>query len=851
MNSRQSESHWPLTILYGLSSMFNLLLPLILIRILTPDQVGIYKLFFMYAATVPWMLFSSGFSKGIYFWGGHWRNNQEERYNAFSATWSYQICWSVIIIVLTALAFPFLDYFPKFLFTEPIYVALLVASMAMNVPSSMYEEYCVAHGKTKSAGFFGAFWDIFRTIAIIAAALHYQSILAVIIANAVILLLKLLMNVFLTLKHKIATFSLRNNPQARAVWNYAFPSSATAVLAILFGYGDQFILGYYLAPAQFALYSFGCLSIPPLLVFEQSVNKVMIPHFTHAMAENVRTAWKHMRFAIMDLGLWLIPSAIGLFFFAGPITRLLFTDKYPETEYFLKMYSTYYLFFVIPFDAWERAQGRTSWILKATGIFAALSVTSNLIGAKFFNAYVVLGGFLFWQFAIRIYGLYTMKKRLAWKYSETLPLVFLVRCFIVCIALGYATSWLVTQQTELYGHEVIAMLVWGIAFWVIYVVTFVPWSLRKERRERNSKKVLILTQYLNIGGLERMIYNLSNGLRKQGEWEPQVFVYDAIPGVSTMDESFKDIKLHRYNKKTGFSLKTGLSIVKVTRQEGIDQIHAHDLGALIYAVMAKFFSFGRLRVIFTLHSVVHFKKGPKHERYEKIFTLFADKIIPVSEQLQNIYDDIGINKNKTTVIENGVPFPAKTNSLAEKNKLKAQLIPGKENLYWIMCLARLHPGKGQLEALQIWNLLPVEIREKTLLVFVGGETELGYAKIIEAARAQAKTPEHIVLAGSTLEPTPWLQASDLLLSASLQEGLPLAPLEGLALEIPVVLSDIPGHGMFKGFAKLFPVDNFTIGSEIIAALINNPETRQKPEALLNRFSIERMTQDYVKAYTEL
>ena len=838
-----------MTILYGIASMFNLLLPLILIRILTPDQVGIYKIFFMYAATLPWMLFSSGFSKGIYFWSGHWRNNPTERFNSFSATWSFQICWSLIILFIGALAFPFLGHVPQSIFSDHAYLSLLIISMAMNVPSTMYEEYCVAHGQTRNAGLFGAFWDIFRTLAIVLSAIHFKSILAVFVANAAVLLLKLLTNIYLTLKLKVATFNLRNNPQTKAVWNYAFPSSATAVMAILFSFSDQFILGYYLAPAQFALYSFGCLTIPPLLVFEQSINRVMLPGFTRAMAENVSTAWKHVRFAIMDLGLLLIPSAVGLFFFAGPITHLLFTDKYPETENFLKMYSFYYLAYVIPYDAWERAQGRTAWILKATGIFAFLSVVSSWIGAKYFDAYVVLAAYLFWQFGMRVYGLYTMKKRLGWKYSEILPLVFLTRAFAVCISLGFVTGWLVKKQTEIFGHELIAEFIWGIVFWIIYILTFVPWTLKKERKERDAKKVLILTQSLNIGGLERMIYNLAHGLRKQGEWEPSIFVYDDLPGTK-MDAAFSDFKVQRVQKSPGFSYKTVFQIVKYSRQEGIDQVHAHDLGALIYAVMAKFLSLGRLRVIFTVHSVVHFHKGPKHERYEKFFTKFADEIIAVSEQIQNIYVGLGIKKSRVTVVENGVPFPEKIGSPEEKKKLKAKLIPGKENLEWIMCLARLHPGKGQLECIEIWNQLPAEVRAKALLVFVGGETMTGYAKTIETARDQAKTSENIYLAGSTLEPTPWLQASDMLLSASLQEGLPLAPLEGLALEIPVALSDIPGHGMFKGFAKMFPVNDFKAGSDIITKLVNHPEKRQRPEALLARYSVENMTQGYIKAYNE-
>jgi len=65
-----------------------------------------------------------------------------------------------------------------------------------------------------------------------------------------------------------------------------------------------------------------------------------------------------------------------------------------------------------------------------------------------------------------------------------------------------------------------------------------------------------------------------------------------------------------------------------------------------------------------------------------------------------------------------------------------------------------------------------------------------------------------------------------------------------------VLSDIPGHGMFKGFAKLFPVNDFKAGSEVIAAAVNFPETKYRPDVLLSRFSNERMTLDYIKIYNE-
>lgn len=858
MKNKKPESHWPLTLLMGISSLFNLFLPIVLVRVLPPEQVGLYKIFFLYSMSAPWIVLASGFAKGLYFWGGHWQGNKESRFEAFSATWSFQILWSIGLLTLCALLYPFAKYLPSFLFNDPIYLALLIIGVAAAIPATFYEECRIARGENRLAGRYAATWDVIRTIALVFSAFYYKSILAVISAFVIVTATKMLFSSYLVIAHGYAKFNFKGNAQSGAVWNYAFPLSGAAALAVLFSYGDQFILGYYLSAPEFALYSLGCLSVPPLYIFEQMINKVMVPQLTKAMAENINSAWKMIRFAIMDLGLWLIPASFGLFFFAGPITRLLFTSKYSETEYFLKMYSFFYMSFIIPYDAWERAQGKSAWILRTTGIFAVFSLVSTWIGAQIAGAYAALGAYLFWQFALRIYSLYTMRKRLGWSIRKLLPWTFLTRSVLTSLGIGALTSYLAQEQTKHFGSEALALIVWGTAYWILYVILCVPWALREERIEHNSKKVLMLTQYLNIGGLERMIYNLSKGLRAEGQWEPSVFTYDEISGVTKLDEAFGEIKVYRQNKKPGFSFKLPFQIAKLCRQQGIDHIHAHDLGALVYAVLAKWASVGRIRVIYTLHSFVHLDKSRRHKYYERFFTSFVDVITTVSSQLQTIFTEIGVAKDKVVVIENGVPFPERLKTDEEKRKLKRKLIADSktafpanaENLLWILCLARVHPGKGQLEAIEIWNKLPAELRQKSLLVFVGGETQIGYFQVLQNKRDSAELSSHIILTGATLEPIPWLQTSDVLVSASLQEGLPLAPLEALSLDVPVVLSHIPGHAMFSEFANMFPVNDFKTGAEVLAAVIEHPVARKTPDALLERYSVEKMTVNYIQVYTE-
>ncbi len=843
------RSHWPLTILMGASSLLNLFLPLILVRILPVEQVGLYKIFFLYAATAPWLLLSSGFGNGIYFWIGQ----NTTRKQSLSATWSYQLIWSTCVLLITGLLAPFIANL-KFFAIDNSTFFMLGLSIAATISASFFEEYKIASGDIHKAAKYSAFWEALKTIGLASAALYFRSFDSIIAAYTLIICCKFVISNFLVLKNKFAAFSLKNNTQAKAVLKYALPSSGAAALAVVLGYCDQFILGYYLSASAFAIYSLGCLSIPPLLIFEQSVNKVMLPALTESFARNSRDAWKVVRTAMIDLGMWLIPAALGLFFFAGPITRMLFTDKYPETESFLRIYCFYYLAFVVPYDAWARAQGSSQWIFRTTAMFAVLSLLGTLLGVHLAGAYGALILFLASQFSIRIYSLFQMRKKLQWSLRQLIPFVVLSRSVFFSFLLGAITSY----GISFFSNEKLGLVIMGLTFWLCYVLICVPWALRHERLEAQSKNVLLLTQYLNIGGLERMILNLSHELKIHGQWNPSVFVYDEITGSETLDAVFKEIQITRVSKGRGFAWKLPFQIARHCRQQYIHQIHAHDLGALIYAVLAKWASFGKLRIIYTQHSFVHLKKGFKYSVYENFFSKRADVLTVVSASLKEGYVQKGFKPTKVLLIENGIPFPRPLQNTEQKKQLKNELlrsyVQAADQKFWVLYLARLHPGKGQTEALDIWEKLLPKLREKCLLVIVGAETFPDYKNLLIDKIAQASNKQSIVLAGSTLQPEKWLQASDLLLSASTEEGLPLSPLEALSISIPVFLSDIPGHRIFSKYAEYFSLNDSAAAanklSELIQKGLNQDIHVEKPGDILQRFTVERMAQEYARIYAE-
>lgn len=74
-----------------------------------------------------------------------------------------------------------------------------------------------------------------------------------------------------------------------------------------------------------------------------------------------------------------------------------------------------------------------------------------------------------------------------------------------------------------------------------------------------------------------------------------------------------------------------------------------------------------------------------------------------------------------------------------------------------------------------------------VLVFVGAGPQE------EMLKSRASDAKNIIFTGSTSKPLDYLQASDVLISSSLAEGLPNTVLEALSCGLPCILSDIDPH----------------------------------------------------------
>ena len=388
-------------------------------------------------------------------------------------------------------------------------------------------------------------------------------------------------------------------------------------------------------------------------------------------------------------------------------------------------------------------------------------------------------------------------------------------------------------------------------------------------------RVLMITQYLGIGGLERMILSLCRELKRRGAAEPAVFAYDMVEGGGYLCAEFAkhEIPVVLMNKSAGFSWQAVRRITAEARDRRIDLIHSHNLGALMYASLAKALRWGGARLVHTQHSFIHLKEKRRYAMYERIFCRFADALTVVSEDTRRTYLSLGLPARRIRLVENGVTFPQQAIVSEEaRHKARQALIESCRDKafaeplarfsadHWILCLARLHPEKGQRHALRAWQALSPQTRKRVVLLFVGPDSAPDDTAQLRRECAALPDNSRILFTGGVSDPHAWINACNTYLSCSEFEGMPLGPLEAAGAGLPLILSRIPGHDFLNGYSRRFDLGDPAGATQAIEQVLESVaergdafygELRARAVPLLKRYSIERMAEEYRGIYAEV
>jgi O-antigen/teichoic acid export membrane protein len=467
----KKASHWPLTLLGSLSSLLNLFLPIVMSRRMSPEGVGEFKVFFLYLAAIPALSMGVGFTNGTYLWGAERISGPEKVRSAFTLA----VLAGLLASLLSLGAF---FYFP----TKSAVLWFSLCCIPM-VAATIFEASLVAAGNVRRAAYFSAGFELVRLSCLIAALFLGSGVQVLFLFHALVSWIKLVCGAILL--RPLSPLAPEFRRERSGLLRYALPVSGAAVFDLLVLNADRYVLSALLSAASFAVYSFGCLLVPPLFVFEQSVNQVLIPKLARTKPVS-RAATALYQLAQEDLLLLLVPSAAGLMALAQPIVRLLFTDTYREAYVFLEWYAVYYALSGIPQDVLARARSDSGWIFRTALAFGLFAISASYLGARFFGALGALQAFILVQVARRLWGLiYVFRvERATWS------AVFPVKSAVVIGAASGVAGVTAHFVSLLFSRPAPAFFLSAIVFAPIYfglVYTFRPRAIARLLRYRRRR----------------------------------------------------------------------------------------------------------------------------------------------------------------------------------------------------------------------------------------------------------------------------------------------------------------------------------------------------------------------------
>ena len=364
-------------------------------------------------------------------------------------------------------------------------------------------------------------------------------------------------------------------------------------------------------------------------------------------------------------------------------------------------------------------------------------------------------------------------------------------------------------------------------------------------------RVAIVIDTLKVGGAQKLVSDFALAAAAH-EIEPTVIcLHEEIHPI--MADSMKEagVRIVEFSSPSLFNAKRLMRLISFLRAEKFDLIHTHLSYANILGSLAGYF-LGR-PVVASLHNTESDsrKRSVRVVRLETIvLRYFARRIIAVGYGVADAFRTRVPNRN-IDVIPNGIPIPA---AIPREGRLKLRReIMGDENRVLLVAVGRFVAAKGYDDMIDAFALL----HQRTPRCFLA---IAGSGRLFDDVRSKISEMhlEHsIACLGVRSDIPQLLAASDIFVSSSHWEGLPVAVLEAMMAGLPVVataVGDIP-KVVTPDAGVIVPPHQPDCLAEAIDNLVSAPETaRAMGEAAraraMQEFSLDSWMKRHIVVYEE-
>ncbi len=456
---RWTREAGPLVAGRAASAAAGLLVPIVLARLLVPDQYGSFKQLFLVATTGAGLV-QLGMYQSLYYFLP--REPEAGRAYLVHATAYLAAAGLAVGTVLWAAGGPIaaLMHNPA-LRPAVLPMALYAAFWTASVP---LEHGLIASGRIGRGGLAYVVSESVRVGVQVGAALAFRSVVAILWASAAFAFLRT------AVTWAIALSSLRGplweGGRLRSQWSYCLPFGAAALLMIPQQSLHQYVVSAWATPAEFALYAIGCLQLPVVELLYTPISDLMILRIGAAdRGGDASAARTSFREAVGNLAWVFWPLAAEMWAVAPAAIPWVFTARYAAAVPIFRVSILSLVIAAFPVDGVLRARARKRFFFWAQVGKLALTGVLVTAGLHLFGLRGAVGGQVGAQAIVAAAMLWESARALGTSGAELLPWRRLAAHALPAALAGVAAAALRGRLAHALPEQVVAA---GLVFAVIW-----------------------------------------------------------------------------------------------------------------------------------------------------------------------------------------------------------------------------------------------------------------------------------------------------------------------------------------------------------------------------------------------
>lgn len=298
-------------------------------------------------------------------------------------------------------------------------------------------------------------------------------------------------------------------------------------------------------------------------------------------------------------------------------------------------------------------------------------------------------------------------------------------------------------------------------------------------------------------------------------------------------------------------------LARLLRRERVDIVQTHLFEPSLVGLAAARVAGTPVRIVTRHHAdVTTVSRRPVHRWLDGRMAMGAHRVMAVSSAVvRAMVDHEGVPAEHITVAAYGYEFDELKPVLSadERRSLREEL--GGDRRTYLLTVARLDPFKGHADLLQAAPAI-VAARPDVVFVFAGEGPQ--HDSLLEEAR-RLGVADHVTFLGWRADALRLMEAADIVVHPSLSEAFCNVLIEALALERPLVATDVGGarDQVDDGETGVLVAagDPAALRDAILDLLARPDEAaamgREARRRTVERFAIERQMARYEALYDEL